>query len=39
MNIFVYFFHVFDKFLEDIYPQLRDDYYIDVNTSLINADV
>ena len=27
MNIFYYMFNVFNEFLEEIYPQLRDDYY------------
>ena len=39
MNIFAYFFRIFNEFLEDIYPQLREDYYTDVNTPLINTDV
>ena len=42
MNIFAYILNImniFNEFLENIYPQLQDDYYKDVNTNLIDTDM
>jgi hypothetical protein len=38
MNIFTYILNKFTEFLENIYPQLRSDYYEDGNTDLIDTD-
>lgn len=34
MDIFNYLFTIFNEFLEDIYPQLKSDYYTTLDTDV-----